>query len=162
MPERINCIIGPNGVGKTNLLDSIYYLSFCKSCFNNIDTANINFDEKYFSIQGTYSKSNGDNDIFHCALSKDKKTLYCFLMDNPKGEVVVKGIKNKINNIRVVGSNQKLKFKLNGGAVWLGVPPVLIVDFPATQIDKNASVIAIELDSPLELYRGQGGAVEKN
>ena len=74
--ERINCIIGPNGVGKTNLLDSIYYLSFCKSCFNNIDTANINFDEKYFSIQGTYSKSNGDNDIFHCALSKDKKKVF--------------------------------------------------------------------------------------
>ncbi len=95
-------------------------------------------------------------------LNKDKKTVYCILLDDPKGEVVVKGIKNKINNIRVVGSNQKLNFKLNGGAVWLGVPPVLIIDFPASQIDKNATVIAIELDSPLELYRGQGGAVEKN
>jgi len=74
--ERINCIIGPNGVGKTNLLDSIFYLSFCKSCFNNIDTANINFDEKYFSLQATYTKPNGDNDIIHCALSKDKKKVF--------------------------------------------------------------------------------------
>ena len=74
--ERINCIIGPNGVGKTNLLDSIYYLSFCKSCFNNIDIANINFDEKYFALQGSYLKPNGDTDVFHCALSKDKKKIF--------------------------------------------------------------------------------------
>jgi len=74
--ERINCIIGPNGVGKTNLLDSIFYLSFCKSCFNNIDIANINFDEKYFALQGTYTNQNGDTDIFHCALSKDKKKIF--------------------------------------------------------------------------------------
>jgi len=95
-------------------------------------------------------------------LSKDGKMIYCFLLDNPKGEVVVKGIKNKIKNVRVIGSNKTLNFKLNGGAVWLGIPSVLIVDFPTSQIDKNASVIAIELDSPLELYRGSGGAVEKN
>jgi alpha-L-fucosidase len=95
-------------------------------------------------------------------LSKDSKTLYCFLLDNPKGEVVVKGIKNIIKNIRVVGSNKKLNFKLNGGASWFGIPPVLIVNFPLSQIDKNASVVAIELDSPLKLYRGEGGAVEKN
>jgi len=74
--ERINCIIGPNGVGKTNLLDSIFYLSFCKSCFNNIDITNINFDEKYFALQGIYTKQNGENDIFHCALNKDKKKVF--------------------------------------------------------------------------------------
>jgi len=95
-------------------------------------------------------------------LSNDRKTLYLFELDDPKAEVVVKGIKNKINQIRVVGSNQKLNYKLNGGASWLGIPPVLLIDLPANQIDANATVIAIELDSPLELYRGQGGAVEKN
>jgi alpha-L-fucosidase len=95
-------------------------------------------------------------------LSKDGKTLYCFELDNPKAEVVVKGIKNKIKQIRVVGSNQVLIYKLNGGATWLGIPPVLLIDLPADQLDKNATVIAIELDSPLELYQGQGGAVEKN
>jgi alpha-L-fucosidase len=88
--------------------------------------------------------------------------LYCFELDNPKAEVVVKGIKNKIKQIRVVGSNQTVKYKLNGGATWLGIPPVLLIDLPATNLDKNATVIAIELESPLELYRGEGGAVEKN
>jgi alpha-L-fucosidase len=95
-------------------------------------------------------------------LSKDKKTLYCFELDNPKAEVVVKGIKNKILKVRVVGSNQTLNYKLNGGATWLGIPPVLLIDLPADHLDKNATVIAIELDSPLELYRGQGGAIELN
>jgi alpha-L-fucosidase len=95
-------------------------------------------------------------------LSKDKKTLYLFELDDPKSEIVIKGIKNKINQIRVIGSNQKLNYKLNGGASWLGIPQVLLIDLPANQLDTNATVIAIELESPLELYRGQGGAVEKN
>jgi alpha-L-fucosidase len=95
-------------------------------------------------------------------LSKDKKTLYCFVLDNPKAEVVVKGIRNKIKGIRVLGSNRSLNFKLNGGASWLNIPPVLLIDLPADQIDINTTVIAIELDTPLELYRGEGGAVEKN
>ena len=95
-------------------------------------------------------------------LSKDKKTLYCFILDNPKAEVVIKGICNKIKAIRVLGSNQNLKFKLNGGASWLNIPPVLLIDLPADQLDNNTTMIAIELDTPVELYRGEGGAVEKN
>ena len=39
--RKVNCFIGNNGVGKTNLLDAIYYLSFCKSYFNNPDVQNI-------------------------------------------------------------------------------------------------------------------------
>ena len=42
--EKINCFLGNNGEGKTNLLDAIYYLSFCKSYFNPIDSQNINTD----------------------------------------------------------------------------------------------------------------------
>jgi len=95
-------------------------------------------------------------------LSKDKKTLYCFLLDNPKSEVVIKGIRNKINKIRVIGSNSTLNFKLNCGASWMNIPPVLIIDFQASELDENATVIAVELDSPLELYRGEGGSIEKN
>ena len=35
---KINCFVGQNGVGKTNILDAIYYLSFCKSAFNPVDS----------------------------------------------------------------------------------------------------------------------------
>ncbi len=75
--DRVNCIFGPNGVGKTNLLDSIYYLSFCKSCFNNIDISNIHFDEQLFSLQAQYLNTDkNEYETIFCALSRDKKKLF--------------------------------------------------------------------------------------
>jgi DNA replication and repair protein RecF len=57
--DKINCFVGANGAGKTNLLDAVHYLSFCKSYFNPIDSQNINHAEDFFAIHGTYIK-NGD------------------------------------------------------------------------------------------------------
>ncbi len=51
---RINCLVGNNGVGKTNLLDAIYYLSFCKSFLNPYDAQNVRHGEEYFAIHGEY------------------------------------------------------------------------------------------------------------
>ncbi len=51
---KINCFVGYNGMGKTNVLDAIYYLSFCKSAFNSIDSQNIRHTEPFAMIQGTY------------------------------------------------------------------------------------------------------------
>ena len=50
--ENINCIVGANGTGKTNLLDAIFYLGMSKSAFNSIETQNIRHDEDYFFIKG--------------------------------------------------------------------------------------------------------------
>ena len=55
--SNINCIVGNNGVGKTNLLDAIYYLSFTKSYFNSLDNQNIKYTEPFFAIHGSYSFS---------------------------------------------------------------------------------------------------------
>ncbi len=52
--SNINCLVGNNGVGKTNLLDAVYYLSFCKSFFNYIDSQNIRQGEDFFAIHGNY------------------------------------------------------------------------------------------------------------
>lgn len=52
--SNVNSLVGNNGVGKTNLLDAIYYLSFCKSYFNPIDSQNIRHDEDFFAIHGNY------------------------------------------------------------------------------------------------------------
>ena len=95
-------------------------------------------------------------------LSKDKRTVYCFVLDIPKDDLVVKGIKNKVMKIRLLGSGQELSFERNGGASWRGIPGVLLIDLKPEQLDKNVTVMAIELDSPLELYRGSGGAIEAN
>lgn len=62
---KINCFVGNNGQGKTNLLDSIYYLSMCKSAFNSADSQVVTHSEQFFMLQGTYSRQNIDEQI-HC------------------------------------------------------------------------------------------------
>ena len=52
---NVNCLVGNNGVGKTNMLDAIYYLSFSKSCFTSTDMQNIRQGEAFFAIHGLYS-----------------------------------------------------------------------------------------------------------
>ena len=66
--EHMNCFIGNNGVGKTNILDAIHYLSFCKSCFNLSDTQNILHGNDFFAIHGKYiPNSNEDRtDVISC------------------------------------------------------------------------------------------------
>ena len=54
--QKINCFVGNNGVGKTNVLDAIYHLSFGKSYFNPISSQNIKHNESFFVINGDYEK----------------------------------------------------------------------------------------------------------
>ena len=54
LSPKINCFIGQNGVGKTNVLDAIYYLSFCHSANNPIDSQVIRHGEEFFMIEGKY------------------------------------------------------------------------------------------------------------
>ena len=48
---KVNCLIGNNGMGKTNVLDAIYFLSFCKSCTNQADSSVINHEAQYMMLQ---------------------------------------------------------------------------------------------------------------
>jgi len=74
--EKINCFIGDNGVGKTNLLDAIHYLSFCKSYFNPIDSQNIRHSQDFFSIHGTYNKNGGQSDRISCIQRLNQKKQF--------------------------------------------------------------------------------------
>ena len=56
LSPKINCFIGQNGVGKTNVLDAIYYLSFCHSANNPIDSQVIKHGEEFFMIEGKYNE----------------------------------------------------------------------------------------------------------
>ncbi len=51
---NVNCFIGNNGMGKTNVLDAVYYLSFCKSSLSSLDSQNIHHDAEMAMIQGVY------------------------------------------------------------------------------------------------------------
>lgn len=64
--EKINCIVGNNGVGKTNLLDAIYYLSFCKSFFSSQDMQNIRHGDEFFAIHGSYSADEQSDCLVQC------------------------------------------------------------------------------------------------
>ena len=61
--ERVICFVGDNGAGKTNILDAIHYLSQTKSYFNHIDRQNIQFDEAYFMLKGTFDKDGRTSEI---------------------------------------------------------------------------------------------------
>lgn len=73
--EKINCFVGPNGSGKTNLLDAIYYLSFTKSYFNSSDLQNINYESDFMVLEASFETDLGIDKIY-CGLKKgQKKTI---------------------------------------------------------------------------------------
>ena len=72
LDKNINCFVGDNGVGKTNVLDSIYHLSAGKSYFNSISSQTIKHDENYMFIEGIFSKNTLQENII-CSLKRGKK-----------------------------------------------------------------------------------------
>ena len=59
LSPKMNCFIGPNGTGKTNLLDAVYYLSFCRSAYTSIDSQVIRHDQDFFVVEGDYTDDRG-------------------------------------------------------------------------------------------------------
>ena len=73
--SKINCIVGDNGKGKTNILDAIYHLSFCKSYFNPVTAQNIRHGEDYFVINGTYNHDDREEKVVVSFKKNQKKTV---------------------------------------------------------------------------------------
>jgi len=69
---KINCFVGKNGVGKTNVLDAIYHLAYGKSYFNPLAVQNIKHGEEFFVIDGTFLKNERTEQIV-CSLKKGMK-----------------------------------------------------------------------------------------
>ena len=72
---NINCFLGNNGMGKSNLLDAIYYLSFCKSYTRNPDSQNIRHGEDFFVVQGSYER-NGNDEELYCGIKRRQKKTF--------------------------------------------------------------------------------------
>lgn len=73
--EKLNCIIGANGMGKTNLLDSIYYLSFTKSHLHLPDHMVIQNNTDMAIIEGQYSMNNKEERVF-CGIRTGKPKVF--------------------------------------------------------------------------------------
>ena len=68
--EGINCFVGDNGAGKTNILDAIYYLSMSKSAFTMTDGQSIMHGEEFFVAEGSYATDDGRAELVNCSFSR--------------------------------------------------------------------------------------------
>jgi DNA replication and repair protein RecF len=73
--QKINCFVGDNGTGKTNLLDAVHYLSLTKSYFNSLDNQNIRHGEEQFIIQAEFEREGLEEKIF-CGVQRDKRKIF--------------------------------------------------------------------------------------
>lgn len=71
---KINCFVGKNGIGKTNILDAIYHLANGKSYFNPLAVQNIKHGEDFFVVDGEFEK-NGRTEQILCSLKKGQKKI---------------------------------------------------------------------------------------
>ncbi len=69
--RKINCFIGQNGAGKTNVLDAIYFMSFCHSASSNQDSLVIRHGEDFFVLEGDYD--DGEPLAVYCGMKRGTK-----------------------------------------------------------------------------------------
>lgn len=113
--DKLNCFIGLNGQGKTNILDAIYYLSFTKSAYNAIDSQNIHHDEEMAMIQGQYLLGE-DAETISCGLKRGVKKQfrrgkkdYKRLLDHI-GLIPLVMVSPQDSELVVEGSDERRKF----------------------------------------------------
>lgn len=83
-------------------------------------------------------------------ISKDRQKLFLFLSKGQHGEVMLKGLKPKINRIYVVGSGQKLTHEVFLKPYWAGAPGVVFINLPEKLADEEMTVLCLILDGKLD------------
>ncbi|MBR6760232.1 MAG: DNA replication and repair protein RecF [Alistipes sp.] len=78
LSDGINCFVGDNGAGKTNILDAIYYLAMSKSAFTMTDGQSVHHGEDFFVVEGSYLADSGSAELVNCSFShRGGKVLKC-------------------------------------------------------------------------------------
>ncbi len=75
LDQKINCFVGDNGVGKTNVLDSIYHLATTKSYFHSLSSQSINHKAEFMVIEGNFKKGEKSENIVNSLKKGKKKTI---------------------------------------------------------------------------------------
>ena len=73
LSPKINCFIGNNGMGKTNILDAVYYLSFCKSHSSAVDSQIVRHDSDFFVLEGDYVDEEGNEEQIYCGMKRGSR-----------------------------------------------------------------------------------------
>ncbi|NCA86448.1 MAG: alpha-L-fucosidase [Clostridia bacterium] len=104
------------------------------------------------AIYGTGAGISKDYFSGPTTLSPDSTTLFLFVENKPIGSIAIKGLKNKINRVRVVGEGTKLAWDEKMKAYWSEKPGIIYIDIPTTSLDENVTVIAVQLDGKIALW----------
>lgn len=113
--DKLNCFVGNNGQGKTNLLDAVYYLSFTKSAFNPIDSQNIRHESDFAMIQGTYNVQ-PDQVLVTCSIKRGVKKQFRYdkkdyqrMLDHI-GRIPLVMVSPEDNQLIAEGSDERRRF----------------------------------------------------
>jgi alpha-L-fucosidase len=109
------------------------------------------------AIFGTLPGMPGGHFYGPTTLSKDSSTIYFFLPGGSTGDVMVKGLSSAIKDIHVLGTSQHLQPKIVGKISWSTVPGLVFINVPEKVKDPYMTVLKLQLDGPVKLYRGHGG-----
>lgn len=151
---------GVNIFNSTNLMaDGVGFKSGIQNAKNSVNAWVVkNAEALYKTTSGiSFGHYTGNT-----ALSADKQTLYLFVEGTPTGPIAIKGLKNNISRIRVVGEGTMLSHEIYNKLYWSKVPGIIYIDIPKDKLDRQLTVIAVLLDGPIDLYREKVGAIESN
>lgn len=95
-------------------------------------------------------------------ISKDRKTLYLFVYDEPKECICLKGLCNKIKKITVLHSGKELEYEIHGGVPWFEIPGTAWIKMTGEDCHEQVTVVKLELDGEVQMYGGSGAVVTHN
>lgn len=110
LSPNVNCFIGQNGEGKTNLLDAVHFLSMCKSANCNQDSLVIRHDEPFLMVQGNYVKEDGTTEHIHGGVKRGQKKIF------KRGDKIYKRLVEHIGLIPLVMVSPSDSTLITGGS----------------------------------------------
>ena len=98
----------------------------------------------------------------YTTLNQTGDVLYLYFPYAPNESLEIKGLKSKIQRVRVVGTDQELSWKQYNDIDWSSTPGVYYIQVPAHVLDPHMTVLAVELNGPATLYEGAGQVISFN
>ena len=108
------------------------------------------------AIYGTRAGIPGEHVKAYTSVNAKGDILYIYLTYKPIGPVEIKGLVDNIKSVRVVGDGRELQWKVFNKLSWTDVPGLVEIDVPEAALDPAITVLAVETDGPVKLYRGSG------